>query len=428
MVCLSSSSTRLFYHLLDLSHDKQQDTLSALKKIHPDTYQEINALLKISESDPIADLWHFHAQHTFHSEWDFSHKKIDKYQTTEELGRGGMGIVYSATRSNGTFEQDLAIKFIQPHFNHLLHKQALFKEAQLLACLNHPYIAKVFDGGEHEGCVYIVMEKVIGMTLNEYLETHELSYQQKLQLCSQLCQALEHAHHLGVLHGDLTPENILVDQQGLPKLIDFNLTQNAFIHDMSDKPSLTAYNETFASPEQKEGHPLTPLSDVYSLGKILQLLFFDTNLKNDIAFIFKKATQPTLMERYASVKALQKDIESVLAYRPISLKKHQLIYTISCLLKRKPMTCFLSAFSLFISVTFSTMLIIKNHQLQQEKKVAASIMCEMTQLIFESTSSTLSHRTMLEITRHRILSNPNLPIHIKQKMLMPMMPPLLQEK
>lgn len=417
---LSRSSTHLFYRLLDLSHNEQQKILNTLKNTQPTTYQDIIGLLEANESDHLSGLFRFHAQQTLNIEWKLNHQHIDKYKIKEELGRGGIGVVYSASRDNETFEQDLAIKFIQPHFTHLFCKRALFKEAELLARLNHPYIAKVFDGGEHEECVYIVMEKVNGMTLSAYLQTHDVSPQHKLRLFIQVCQALEHAHHCGVLHGDLTLENILIDKQGLPKLIDFNLTQNAFSHTTGTAPQLMAYSEPFASPEQKKGRPLTPLSDIYSLGQILTRLFPELNSKEDIALIQKKATELKLPKRYASVRDIKKDIECVFACRPISLKKHRPLYVLYCLLNRRPMTCFLCSLSLFFSLIFSGVLAFKNHQLQQEKKVTQSIICEMTQLIFESKGADASHHSRLEITRQRILSNPNLPMHIKHAILQPM--------
>ncbi len=165
---LGTSSTQIFYHLLDLDDEQQQKVLDTLKENQPEIHQEITALLGSSPSEHFSDLLGFHAQQTCHFDWDLSNQTIDKYQLRDELGRGGMGVVYSAHRANGTFEQELAIKFIQPSFNNLLDKRALFEEAQLLARLNHPYIAKVFDGGEHQNLVYVVMEKVIGSTLNDF--------------------------------------------------------------------------------------------------------------------------------------------------------------------------------------------------------------------------------------------------------------------
>ncbi|MUL19118.1 serine/threonine-protein kinase [Aliivibrio fischeri] len=424
---LGTSSTQIFYHLLDLDDGQQQKVLDTLKENQPEIHQEITALLGSSPSEHFSDLLGFHAQQTCHFDWDLSNQTIDKYQLRDELGRGGMGVVYSAHRANGTFEQELAIKFIQPSFNNLLDKRALFEEAQLLARLNHPYIAKVFDGGEHQNLVYVVMEKVIGSTLNDFLVTHELSKAQKLHLFSQVCKALEHAHQHNVLHADLKPENILIDKQHSPKLIDFNLTQKVKESTIEPQQGVLAFSEQFASPEQKSGGFLTQQSDIFSLGKILHLLFPVTNENDDIHCIQTKAMQESLDKRYRSVLELRLDIEAVIASRPISLKQHRPCYTLTCLLKRKPIPSFLCALLMITGIAFSSLLALKNHQLEQEKIVAENMMYEVTQLLFHSKGSSVSQasiNSMLELTRRRILSNPDLPAHIKQRMLLAMMTPI----
>lgn len=416
---------------MDLDDEQQRQVLDDLKNSHPDIYRDVIPLLNITASDHLSDLLSFHAQHAFHVEWDFSHQIVDKYQITKELGRGGMGVVYSAYRNNGTFEQELAIKFIQPDFNNLLDKHALFEEAQLLACLNHPYIAKVFDGGEHKGTVYIVMEKVIGTTLNEFLHSTPLSPKEKLQLFSQICQALEHAHQNDVLHADLKPENILIDKRHSPKLIDFNLTQKVQSSGNNGIKDLVAYSEHFASPEQKKGDHLTPLSDVYSLGKILHLLFPDLESKHDIACIQQKAAQINLSKRYNSVESLRHDIESVLAFQPITLKQHRHLYVLNCLLKRKPVPSFLLVLLMLSVLLFSGILVFKNHQLKQEKIVAQEMVDELIQLLIHSKKTSLSRSSIkarLDISHRRILSNPNVPTHIKHKILLEINNPLSSKK
>jgi serine/threonine-protein kinase len=168
-MALGSTTTEIFYQLMDYNPAQKQDYLQQLKITNLALYQEILPLLEHEESDQIAELFQFTIQKTDLNDWDFSHQIIDKYKLTNELGRGGMGVVYSAHRADDTFEQELAIKFIQPILNNVLSKHALFEEAQLLARLNHPYIAKVFDGGRYEEYVYVVMEKIHGHTLDSYL-------------------------------------------------------------------------------------------------------------------------------------------------------------------------------------------------------------------------------------------------------------------
>lgn len=339
-----------------------------------------------------------------------------------------MGVVYSASRADRTFEQDLAIKFIQPALSHILGEHALFQEAQLLAHLNHPCIAKVFDGGVYEESVYIVMERVEGETLSLYLQNRSFSEKQKLSLFKEICSAIEHAHQKQVLHADLKPENILIDPFGSPKILDFNLTQKVkqpAPHQSSDASILTAYSKAYASPEQIAGHFLTQQSDIYSLGKVLALIF-DSSSNLDINLIVEKATNHEPYRRYASVSELRQDIVRILEFRPISLREKQPLYSLARLLKRRPVQSALTILLLLSGATFSTAIFHKNVQLQKEKLVAEEMMYEVTSLLFHakgSDAAKMSVGTMLELTRRRILSNPDLPKDVKQKMLLAMLTP-----
>ncbi len=159
---LSSSETQIYYHLLDLDDSQKQQYLDELQQSQPELYLQVAPLLASeSEEEQLTELLGFGASLATTKEVDLTGEVISKYRLTHELGRGGMGVVYAALRADETFEQDLAIKFIQANLSNVLGKRALFDEAQLLARLNHPYIAKVFDGGLHGDSVYIVMERVL---------------------------------------------------------------------------------------------------------------------------------------------------------------------------------------------------------------------------------------------------------------------------
>ncbi|EPF7653129.1 serine/threonine protein kinase [Vibrio vulnificus] len=424
---LGTSTTQVFYRLLDLNEEEKQQALQQLEQDAPEVYRALTPLMQPQESEPLTELLGFHAHHATDTSLDLAGQLIDKYQLTHELGRGGMGVVYAAYRADETFEQQLAIKFIQPSLTKVLGKKALFDEAQLLARLNHPCIAKVFDGGVYQDSVYIVMEQVDGVTLDTYLKHHTLDQTAKLTLFLQLCQAVEHAHHNQVLHADLKPENILIDHAQRPKLLDFNLTQK--VSDQAKqqgKTGLVAFSEHYASPEQKSGGYLTQQSDLYSLGKILHLLFPHMKKRSDLCFIAEKATQAIAEQRYLSVSELRVDIENMLACRPISLKQHIPLYTTKRLIQRRPMPTFLLTLLVMTGVMFTSTLINKNRQLEQEKLIAEEMMYEVTRLMFHTKGNQLAQMSvssMLEITRRRILSNPDIPKHIKQKMLLAMITP-----
>lgn len=413
---------------MDIPDAEKSLYLKRLEQEQPSLYQQVLPLISEVSSEQLTSLLGFHAQQATESELNLTDTLVDKYYISHELGRGGMGIVYAASRADRTFEQDLAVKFIQPSLSHILGEHALFQEAQLLAHLNHPCIAKVFDGGVYQESVYIVMERVEGETLSLYLQNRSCSEKQRLNLFKEICSAIEHAHQKQVLHADLKPENILIDPFGSPKILDFNLTQKVkqpTPNQSSDASILTAYSKAYASPEQVAGHFLTQQSDIYSLGKVLALIF-DSSSNLDINLIVEKATNHDPYRRYASVSELRQDIVRILECRPISLREKQPLYSLSKLLKRRPVQSALIILLLLSGATFSTAIFNKNLQLRKEKLVAEEMMYEVTSLLFHakgSDAAKMSVGTMLELTRRRILSNPDLPKDVKQKMLLAMLTP-----
>ncbi len=424
---LGSSETQIYYQLLDMDDTEKQQYLEALQQSHPESYLQVAPLLAIeNEEEQLTELLSFGANLATTQEDDLTGKVVSKYHLTHELGRGGMGVVYAAQRADETFEQDLAVKFIQTNLNSVLGQRALFDEAQLLARLNHPYIAKVFDGGLYDDSVYIVMERVFGENLDSFLAQSPLKSADKLQLFAQICQAIEHAHQHQVLHADLKPENILIDGNKQPKLLDFNLTQKVQSSHNDSTSTLVAFSKKYASPEQQSGQFLTEQSDVYSLGKILALMFPNQPVWSDVYWVVRRATRTQANQRYPSVHKLRQDIERVLHRRPIKQKKHWPLYNTLRLVQRRPLPSALSAILLLSGLLFTNTLIEKNIQLQQEKKVAEDMMYEVTRLIFHAKGQNIEHMSvsaMMELTRRRILSNPDIPRHIKQKMLLAMMTP-----
>ncbi len=208
----------------------------------------------------------------------FSHEisnPIGPYRILRELGQGGMGTVYLAERIDD-FHQQVAIKLIKPGLGMAFTVQRLRAERQILASLEHPYIARLLDGGTTvQQLPYLVMEYVEGTPIDEYADRLRLSIENRLILFQKICQAVQYAHQNLIVHRDLKPGNILVNQDGVPKLLDFGIAKllnpNPIFEVSADLPltALRMMTPQYASPEQVRGETITTASDVYSLGVIL---------------------------------------------------------------------------------------------------------------------------------------------------------------
>ena len=152
-------------------------------------------------------------------------RRIGAYRVLRELGHGGMGTVYLAARADDQYQKRVAVKVIRGldsaevvrHFR---------RERQILAGLEHPNIARLFDGGTtDDGLPYFVMECVEGEPIDRFCDEHKLSIQERLRLFQGVCAAVQYAHRNLVVHRDIKPHNILVTPEGVPKLMDFGIAK-----------------------------------------------------------------------------------------------------------------------------------------------------------------------------------------------------------
>ena len=202
-----------------------------------------------------------------------SSQSIGHYRIVRELGRGGMGTVYLAERSD-EYEKRVAIKLIKRGMDTdaLLHR--FRNERQILAGFDHPNIARLFDGGTTEdGLPYFVMEYIEGLPIDEYCNKQALSIPERLKLFREVCGAVSYAHRHLVIHRDLKRSNILVTADGVPKLLDFGIAKILQSGDgaptFATMTGLRLMTPEYASPEQVRGQSVTTATDVYSLGVIL---------------------------------------------------------------------------------------------------------------------------------------------------------------
>jgi len=202
-------------------------------------------------------------------------RRLGHWEILTEIGRGGMGTVYLARRADGVYEQRVALKVVTPASGSEEVVRRFAQERSILATLEHPNIARIYDGGATaEGWPYFVMEYVHGKPIDAWCDERRLNTSERIRLFRTVCTAIQHAHLHGVVHRDLKPGNILVTEDGTVKLLDFGIAK--VVHtDAADRTAIATRTGTrlmtpeYASPEQLLADETTPLTDVYSLGVIL---------------------------------------------------------------------------------------------------------------------------------------------------------------
>jgi serine/threonine protein kinase/tetratricopeptide (TPR) repeat protein len=205
-----------------------------------------------------------------------SDSQIGAYRIVREIGHGGMGTVYLAERADNQYQKRVALKLL-PRWsagNERLIRRFV-EERQILAALDHPDIARLFDGGvTPDGLPWFAMEYVEGVPIDRYCDERRLSIESRLELFCRVCAAVQYAHRNLVVHRDLKPANILVADDGRVKLLDFGIAKLLASETVDASASLTMTGEQmmtprYASPEQVRGDPISTASDVYALGVLL---------------------------------------------------------------------------------------------------------------------------------------------------------------
>jgi eukaryotic-like serine/threonine-protein kinase len=311
--------------------------------------------------------------------------RIGPYRATRLIGRGGMGDVYEAERDDEQFKQQVAIKIIRRGMDTDFVRDRFLRERQILASLDHPHIARLFDGGETEdGRPYFVMEFVDGEPITAYCRHRELSLVEKLKLFRDVCSAVQNAHQNLVVHRDLKPSNIMVTASsdgkgGAPKLLDFGIAK-LLAPDPGEavtrtQTALRMMTPDYASPEQARGGAITTATDVYSLGVVLYELLtarrpyqFETyspleveraicdtqapppseaarqqagapsklarHLAGDLDNIVLMALRKEPERRYQSVEQFSEDLRRYLSGLPVAARADSFVYRASKFMRR----------------------------------------------------------------------------------------------
>ncbi len=296
-------------------------------------------------------------------------RRIGPYTILHEIGRGGMGSVYLAERSDREYRGQVALKLVRRGMDTDFILQRFRAERQILASLNHPNIAKLLDGGTtDDGLPYFVMEYIEGEHLTDYCRERDLPLRKRIELFRTVCSAVQFAHRNLVVHRDIKPSNLMVTGDGTVKLLDFGLAKvldpqksgESFYQTVA---GIGIFTPEYASPEQVRSEPVTTATDVYSLGVVLYELLAGVHpyrrtdsepsdilkailetepaapsttvarngdaaraLQGDLDTIVLMALRKEPERRYATVEKLSADLGRYLEGLPVSARPDTLVY------------------------------------------------------------------------------------------------------
>jgi eukaryotic-like serine/threonine-protein kinase len=297
-------------------------------------------------------------------------RRIGGYLLVRVIGEGGMGVVFEAEQ--GQLHRTVALKVIKPGFANAELLRRFERESQVLARLQHPGIAQIYEAGAADAGFgpqpYFAMEFIHGVPLREYVDSHQLLTRQRMELMAKVCDAVEHAHQRGIIHRDLKPGNILVDEAGQPKILDFGvarLTDSDVQATRQTDVGQLIGTLAYMSPEQVTADPLEldPRSDVYALGVILYELLANrlpiqlsqqlpeavraireedpTKLssisrayRGDVETMVAKALEKDKVRRYSSAAELATDLRRYLANEPIMARPASATYQLQKFARR----------------------------------------------------------------------------------------------
>ena len=354
---------RLLVELRNLDGEEREARLAALQAEHPAVCAEVRSLLARGDGvggfleQPLVPVESMLREADAEGSVPLP-KSIGPYHVLECIGVGGMGVVYRARQESPG--REVAIKLLRSHMMTQGLRRRFRSEAEILGQLHHPGIAQVYDAGTLAGeggaRPYFVMELIRGRQLLRFADERGLDTPARLRLFTLVCHALEHAHRLGIVHRDLKPDNILVTDQGQPKILDFGIARvtntDIQITTMQTSAGQVIGTLAYMSPEQVVGRvsEVDARSDVYALGVVLfellsgrlphelrdrsvpeaarivqeqdptRLDSINTTYRGDIDTIVSKAIEREPVRRYGSAAALAEDIRRHLENIPITAR------------------------------------------------------------------------------------------------------------
>ncbi|MBZ0222186.1 MAG: tetratricopeptide repeat protein [Dokdonella sp.] len=298
-------------------------------------------------------------------------RRIGAWRVGRAIGAGGSATVFSARRDDGAYEQKVAIKILRHGILDVYERERFVRERTILARLEHPHIAHLFDGGlTAEGVPWFALELVGGAPVTHWCDARKLDLDARLRLFATICETVAYAQRNLVVHRDLKPSNILVDGEGQLKLLDFGIARLLVDGGSEDATRTEARRLTpaYAAPEQRDGGSVTTATDVYSLGVLLhelctgqrpqfladgslrsaalaldagaaqarsaELRSLRRRLDGELGLIIAKALAIDPQQRYASAAALHDELQRLAAGNPVLAKPDSRAYRFAKFVRR----------------------------------------------------------------------------------------------
>jgi tetratricopeptide (TPR) repeat protein len=274
-------------------------------------------------------------------------RTVAGYRLLRQLGSGGMATVFLAERQHADFDQRVAIKILHHSVLSAAELRMFRRERQLLAALDHPNIARLIDGGVTEqGLPYLVLEYIDGLPITHYCSDRDTPLRERVRLACDMCRAVEHAHRAMIVHRDIKPANVLVNGEGVVKLLDFGVAKLLQADNYSTQTVDAFMTPEYAAPEQMRKGANSPALDVYALGVVLHELILGVRplrnapmrpsrvvmettgsvtdpstlrrfLAGDLDNILERALQPEPVLRYRNAGELADDLQRFLDGEPV---------------------------------------------------------------------------------------------------------------
>jgi serine/threonine protein kinase len=330
-------------------------------------------------------------------------QRAGAYAVESLLGRGGMGEVWLARRSDGDFKGSFALKFLDLTSRAANALDRFRREGRMLARLTHPNIARLIDAGAMpDGQPYLVLEYVRGEPIDQFCDAHSLGLERRIRLFLDVLAAVAHAHGHLIVHRDIKPSNVMVTTDGTVKLLDFGIAKiigsELASEDQSQATCIEeiAFTPDYAAPEQILGEPPSTATDVYQLGVLLHVLLVGRlplegatktraervraaleeiparpseiaptaarkSLRGDLDAIIGKTLRKNPSERYATATALAIDLRHYLNHEPVGARAGAFAYRAAKFIRRYRAAVIgtsIAVMALFMATPFATLCVV----------------------------------------------------------------------